>query len=153
MRLRAYASVDFDKLYSVEKLCFQPPYRFSRATMRRLLALKRSASWIAEYDGLVAGFAIVEWVQEIRGVSAYIDTLEVAPEYRRRGFGAALLSATEDSARHAGAYAIWLHVAAENAAAIQLYQRNGFAYIASQDHFYAQGRGAHLYRKMLSNQF
>ncbi len=152
MRLRAYASADFDKLYAVEKLCFQPPYRFSRITMRRLLAARQSATWIAECDGQLAGFTIVEWTQEIRGVSAYIDTLEVAPAFRRRGFGAALLAAAEGSARRAQAYVVWLHAAEENAAAIQLYERNGFEYVASQEHFYAQGRGARLYRKPLLRQ-
>jgi ribosomal-protein-alanine N-acetyltransferase len=149
MRLRAYASADFEALYAVEKLCFTPEYRFSRPTMRRLLAARRSAAWIAECDGELAGFAIVEWIDEIRGVSAYIDTLEVAPAFRRRGFGGALLAAVEDSSCRAGANVVWLHVAVDNASAIQLYERHGFEYVTSQEHFYAQGLGGHLYRKML----
>jgi ribosomal-protein-alanine N-acetyltransferase len=149
MRLRSYASADFEALYAVEKLCFNPQHRFSRPTMRRLLTAQRSATWIAECDGELAGFAIVEWMDEIRGVSAYIDTLEVAPAFRRRGFGAALLAAVEDSSRRVGAYGVWLHVAIDNVSAIQLYERHGFEYVASQDHFYAEGLGAHIYRRML----
>ena len=59
---------------------------------------------------------------------AYIQTLEVLPERRGRGVGGELLRRIEGSARAAGAQSIWLHVDAENAAAIRLYERHGYRY-------------------------
>jgi ribosomal protein S18 acetylase RimI-like enzyme len=56
----------------------------------------------------------------------------------------------ESSARAAGATVLWLHVAAENDAAIRLYQAHGFTYAGSEEHFYAPDRGAHVYRKELA---
>ena len=41
---------------------------------------------------------------------------------RGRGIGGELLGRAEDSARAAGAHSIWLHVDAENSAAIRLYE-------------------------------
>jgi ribosomal protein S18 acetylase RimI-like enzyme len=149
MLLRRYKPDDFAALYAIEEACFQPPFRFGRRYMQKLIAAPQSATWIAESEARLAGFAIVEWNQEMQGVIAYIQTIEVAPEFRRRGIGAALMHRAQESAREAGAAVMWLHVAAENAAAIRLYEEHGYRYFGSEEHFYASGRAAHLYRKAL----
>src|SRR5271157_2424348 len=71
--------------------------------MRLLVSLSNGATWIAEEDGQMAGFAIVEWNQEPDGVFAYIQTIEVAAEQHGCGVGLELLLRIEGSARHAGA--------------------------------------------------
>jgi [ribosomal protein S18]-alanine N-acetyltransferase len=147
MRLRSYSPEDFAVLYAIEELCFGPSFRFSRRYMKRLLEAPRSAAWIAEVDGVMAGFAIVEWSETPRGTTAYIQTIEVAPAFRRRGIASALLARCEGSAMSAGAASLWLHVAAGNAVAIQLYEAHGFTHFGTEEHFYAPNRGAHLYRK------
>ena len=38
MLYRLYQPGDFAALYAVEELCFEPPFRFSRAYMRQLIA-------------------------------------------------------------------------------------------------------------------
>jgi len=51
MLYRLYQPADFAQLYAVEEICFQPPFRFSRALMRKLIANSSSATWIAEENG------------------------------------------------------------------------------------------------------
>lgn len=149
MDYRLYKADDFQAIYAIEELCFQPPFRFGRSYMRRLVGAPNAATWIAEDDGGMAGFVVVEWTQEIGGVSAYIETIEVAPQYRGRGIGGELLRCSERAARNVGASVAWLHVDKGNAAAIRLYEAHGYRFHGEEDHFYAPGRGALLYRKSL----
>ncbi len=147
MLYRLYQPADFAQLYTVEELCFEPPFRFSRTLMRKLIANPNSAAWIAEENAKLSGFAIVDWATVPKGTVAYIQTIEVHPESRRRGIAAGLLNRAENSARAAGATAIWLHVDVENSAAIRLYESRGFARKSREEHFYARHRPAFIYSK------
>jgi ribosomal-protein-alanine N-acetyltransferase len=149
MRIRAYTPDDFAALYAIEELCFEPRFRFSRSYMKRLLGAPNAAAWVAEDDGTPAGFAIVEWSPGASNTSAYIQTIEVAPAFRRRGIGVALLSRCEESALASGAELLWLHVADKNAEAIQMYECAGYQRIDTEEHYYAPERHAYLYRKSL----
>lgn len=150
MLYRLYKTEDFDALYALEERCFEPPSRFGRRYMRLLVSRANAAAWIAEEDGRLWGFAIVEWDEERRGVTAYIQTIEVAPEMRGHGVGGALLGSIEGSARAAGAGLIWLHVEAGNASAIRLYEAQGYACDGRQENYYPHGRAAFIYVKRLS---
>jgi ribosomal protein S18 acetylase RimI-like enzyme len=146
---RPYKPEDFDPLYALEELCFEPPSRFSRRYMRQLVSRVNAATWIAEEDGRLIGFAIAEWASQGGGVTAYIQTIEVAPEARGRGVGSELLSRIEGSARLAGACLIWLHVEAVNAGAIRLYESQGYRCEGREENYYPLGRAALIYRKRL----
>ncbi len=148
MLYRLYQPADFPALYAVEELCFQPPFRFSRAYMRRLTQSLRAATWIAEEGAELLGFAIVEWSEDSNG--AYIETLEVTPSRRGQGIGSELLRRVEDSARTAGAASIWLHVDQENAGAIHLYESRGYTRRGREEHYYARHRAAFIYAKRLA---
>ena len=149
MLYRPYKPEDFAALYAIEEICFHPPFRFTRAHMRKLIDARESATWIAEAESLMAGFAIVSWRAVTGGVMAYIDTIEVLPDLRARGIGNELLNHVEASARTAQASSLWLHVDVTNSGAIRLYERHGFLSHGSEEHFYAPGRGAHIYGKEL----
>jgi len=148
---RPYKPEDFTALYAIEERCFQSPLCFSRRYMRQLVNSTHAATWIAEEDGRMAGFAIVQWAEEAVGVIAYIQTIEVAPEQLRQGIGGELLRRIEESARSAGAQAIWLHVDAQNAAAIHLYEANGYRSEGREENYYTRGRAALIYGKPLGD--
>ncbi len=152
MVYRLYEPTDFAALYAIEEICFKPPLRFERAYMRRLVSGRGGATWIAEEDARMAGFAIVEWTEVARGSIAYIQTIEVLPEMRGRGAGGELLRRLEGSARGAGARAIWLHVDQENDAAIRLYEAHGYARKGREEHYYARGRAALIYAKKIDGE-
>jgi ribosomal protein S18 acetylase RimI-like enzyme len=84
MNFRPYRPEDFNALYGIEVLCFKPPLRFGRWYMHDLLQRHNAAAWIAEESGSMVGFAVVEWTAENAGRTAYIQTIEVAPEARGR---------------------------------------------------------------------
>lgn len=151
MHLRPYQPTDFPTLYAIEEACFQPPIRYSRVYLQRLIARRDSTTWVAEADGEIAGFTIVEWSDDpAAGRIAYIQTIEVAPTFRRRGVASELLRRAEESARAARANLLWLHVESTNEAAIRLYHAHGFAKQGSEPHYYARGRNAEIYSKSLA---
>lgn len=145
MRYRLYQPDDFAALYAIEEVCFASPMRFSRKMMQRLVRRSNAAAWIAEEESMLA-FAIVEW----SGIAAYIETIEVLPEWRGRGIAGELLGCLEASARDSGARLIWLHVDAKNADAIGLYKKHGYRCEGREEDFYPQGRAAMVFAKLLS---
>ena len=149
MHYRLFEPDDFDDLYDIEEVCFQRPERFTRRYMRKLIGSPSSATWIAEVNAKMTGFAIVEWEEQGNGVTAYIATIEVLPEFRKLGVGAELLRRLEGSANAERAVAVWLHVDMENAAAIRLYERLGYANSGRAENFYARNRPAAIYVKHL----
>jgi ribosomal protein S18 acetylase RimI-like enzyme len=191
MIYRPYTHQDFAALYAIEELCFEPLFRFGRRSMRQFVSRSNAVTWLAEEDGALKGFAIVEWTERklrlsgsgpsppgckdvlpgggpsLMGcknglpsnrpsppgcksrVTAYIQTIEVAPEARRRGIGRALLGHIENSALAAGAEWIRLHVDEENAGAIRLYEAQGYYCQGRREEYYPQGRAALIYVKRL----
>jgi len=150
MLYRLYQPGDFASVYAIEETCFQPPLRFPRAYMRSLVESSGAATWIADDDGRMAGFAIVEWSTTSGEALAYIQTLEVAQDARRQGIGAELLRKLEASAQSAAAQFIWLHVDAGNASAIRLYESHGYQCKGREEDYYARNRHALIYAKPLS---
>jgi [ribosomal protein S18]-alanine N-acetyltransferase len=150
MLYRPYQPADFAQLYAVEEICFQPPYRFSRAYMRQIVSSADAATWMAEEDGSIAGFAVVEWAVESSDATAYIQTIEVLPAFRRKGVAGELMRRLDDSANKAGAQLIWLHVDAENSAAQRLYERHTYTRQGREENYYPRGRAAIIYVKSLS---
>jgi [ribosomal protein S18]-alanine N-acetyltransferase len=146
---RLYTPEDFAQLYAIEEICFQPSFRFGRRYMRQLVTRENAATWIAEEGGRMCGFAIVEWTEQNSGVIAYLQTLEVAPDWRRRGIGGELLRRVENSALDAGAEAISLHVHAENTGAIRIYEAHGYVCEGREEDYYAPGHAALIYGKPL----
>jgi ribosomal protein S18 acetylase RimI-like enzyme len=174
---RPYTPEDFAALYAIEELCFEPLFRFGRRSMRQFVSRSNAATWLAAEDGALKGFAIVEWTErklrlsgggplprECKNVlpgdepsslerksciAAYIQTIEVAPEARGRGIGSALLGHLEGSALAAGAELIRLHVDAENAEAIRLYEARGYRCQGRREGYYPLGRAALIYMKRL----
>ena len=147
MLYRLYRAEDFPQLYAIERECFQPPLRFPRRYMRQLVDSPDSATWIAEEDQQMTGFAIVEWTSESENITAYIQTLEVARAHRHRGIATELLRRLETSATTAGANAIGLHVAESNAPAIHLYQAHGYLPQGREVNYYSQGIHALIFAK------
>ena len=150
MHYRLYHPEDFPALYAIEKICFQSPIRFSRRYLGELIAAPGSLTWVAEENGQPVGFAIVDVEALPEGTIAYIQTIEVLPDYRNRGAGATLLQQLEDSARAAGAQGIWLHVDSLNTGAMRLYERHGYRHQGRREHYYAHDRAAEIYLKRLS---
>jgi len=94
-----------------------------------------SFSVLAERDGRLAGFAGLDYAAWNR--RAVVRHLYVAPEYRRRGVGGALVAQLDASARSAGARCLWLETQNVNYPAVQFYLRAGFRLCGFDESFYA----------------
>ncbi|HYB94325.1 MAG TPA: ribosomal protein S18-alanine N-acetyltransferase [Vicinamibacterales bacterium] len=70
------------------------------------------------------------------GDQAHINQFAVWPHLRRRGFGLQLLEAVIAEAAHLGAVELTLEVRESNLAALQLYQRAGFARAGTRKNYY-----------------
>lgn len=142
MRYRLYSPEDFSALYAIEEVCFEPPFRFSRRYLRAVIHAANSATWLAETTGSIVGFSIIEWSGQGERSLAYLQTIEVRPEFRKHGAGRELLDRSEKSAFAAGARQIWLHVDEFNASAIRLYESSGYVRRARKENYYPEGRAA-----------
>jgi len=83
------------------------------------------------------GFALI---RTLAGESELL-TIAVDPARRRRGLGRTLLDAALVRARARGAEAIFLEVAADNLAAIALYEAAGFQRSGTRPGYYRQADG------------
>jgi [ribosomal protein S18]-alanine N-acetyltransferase len=132
-RIRPFQKTDFDVLWRMDQICFDPHLAYSRPElafyMRRPGAFTLVAeSLYAEVGQLgrgqpkVIGFIVAE----TRRRTGHIITIDVLPDARRSGIGSALLQAAEDRLRQAGAAVVELETAVDNAAAIQFYKRKEY---------------------------
>jgi ribosomal-protein-alanine N-acetyltransferase len=143
---RGYRVADLAAMYALDVVCFQPPFRFTRAAMRTFAEDRRARVVIAEADGELAGFCIVHLE---RGGVGYVVTLDVAPEWRRKGMASVLMERAEAEAVQAGCSLMALHVFVGNEAAIRFYERMGYEFLRNAKSFYGPGKDAAVYRKPL----
>jgi ribosomal-protein-alanine N-acetyltransferase len=81
----------------------------------------------------IAGYIVA---RETAG-ELHINNVAVRDQYRRRGFGIALLGRVIDEARQRGVTAAFLEVRSGNAAAQALYKKCGFKAIARRSNYYS----------------
>ncbi len=155
MELRPYKSTDLDDIAALDALCFDPPFRFSKAAMRNFAeacnALTRLAV-VADDAGVeaLAAFCIVHLERSGAGRPiGYVVTLDVAAPYRGQGIGQRLIESLQIMAAEAGATCMRLHVSVRNPVAIRLYERLGYCFLHLEKDFYDAGGDALVYERSL----
>jgi ribosomal-protein-alanine N-acetyltransferase len=140
-----------DAMYSLDQECFSPEFRFDRESMRAFAEEPDAIVRIALLaSGKIVGFVIVHLEPVEEKQRAYVVTLDVAEEYRRRGVAQRLLSQAEERAAAAGAQWMKLHVFTGNYAAIRFYESSGYGRADLRRRFYGRaGMDAFVYRKDL----
>ena len=100
---------------------------------------------LTDADGLL-GYAGLDHGGDV----ADVMTVAVAPRAQGRGIGARLLDELERRARSRGAASVMLEVRADNAAALSLYERAGYAVLSTRRRYYQPGDvDALVMRKLL----
>ncbi len=128
--LRPLAESDLDRVLELEPVLFGAG-AWSAQVYREELAHPGRYYVAAEQDGVLVGYAGIAL-----GEDAEVMTVGVAPEYRGRGLGAALLTDLLDRARQARARRVFLEVRAGNETAQRLYERAGFRAIGTRPGYY-----------------
>ena len=153
MQLRGYYRPgDYEAMHRLDLLCFSPAFQFDLQTMKQVAEADSAIVVIAERGPRheMIGFIILHLEDSGAKKYAYIITLDVAPEARRGGIATLMLTHAEEQARSAGARKIALHVAVENASAIQFYERQKYQQAGTARGFYREaGLDAFVYAKQL----
>jgi len=126
------ALVHAELLASMHRICFAVPW--SARAMGEVLAMPGAAGLIAVEGGAGGPAGLVLW--RSAGGEAEILTLAVLPPWRRHALGGRLLAAALANAAEAGAAAMFLEAAADNAAALALYQGAGFTVVGRRPGYY-----------------
>ena len=137
--LREILPSDFESLYGLDQICFEPGIAYSRGELRRFLGIPTADGLVADLEGTIAGFAIGYLA---RGSVAHIVTLDVHPSFRRRSLGRALLEGLLSHFSRAGAREARLEVSTENSGAIAFYRKLGFGRRRRIPDYYGRGRDA-----------
>lgn len=122
---------DLDAIMAIEAQCFTLPW--SRASYEGELSNKFSTYLVIDIEGDIAAYGGVWTVFE----EGRITNIAVAPAYRGRGLGEALLNALEQEVRRRKGTLLLLEVRASNAAAIRLYQKLGFIQTGVRPQYYS----------------
>ena len=91
------------------------------------------AGWVAEEKGAIVGFLVA---RQIVG-DVEILNIAVAPDFRRRGVGAALFQAAIAWARSLSTESAFLEVRESNHAALQFYERHDFHATGRRPRYYS----------------
>jgi ribosomal-protein-alanine N-acetyltransferase len=149
--LRGYRANDLEAMFRLDEDCFTEEFRFDRRSMREFAEQRGAVVRVAEGPrGEIAGFVIVHLEEAVTGRRGYVVTLDVRPEYRRKGLAGRLMREAEAGALAAGVRSMQLHVFTGNAGAIRFYEGLGYARIGTRRGFYgAPGRDAFVYGREL----
>jgi ribosomal-protein-alanine N-acetyltransferase len=138
VRLRPVLPADLDALARLHARCF-PEESWNAAALAGLLAMPGASARLAEDEtGAPLGLLFALVVAE----EAEILTLGVDPDRRREGIARALLGDLFARACREGARRLVLEVAADNAAALSLYESQGFLPIGERRNYYRRLGGA-----------
>lgn len=151
IRLRPFETSDLPELLRLDARCFPPRIAYSRAELQYFVRHPRSTTVVAERDGQIAGFCVVDWKQEAGRKLGHFITIDVAPEVRRNGLGRLLMRAGERELAAMGCFAIALEVAVNNDDAHAFYERLGYRETGRIPGYYADGTDALVLRKALDS--
>jgi tRNA threonylcarbamoyl adenosine modification protein YeaZ/ribosomal-protein-alanine acetyltransferase len=111
---------------------------WTQADLTSMLAVPGAGALVVELAGTLYGFVQYQWVEG----EAEINTICVSPNYRRQHFGRDLLDALLTHLTLGKTSKVFLEVAANNAAALGLYETYGFGRSGTRKAYYADGTDA-----------
>lgn len=144
--IRQAVRTDVDALAKLEEATFAGD-RISRRQWRRHIDSDNAGVWVAGSPGHVDAAAVVFYRHASKHARLY--SLAVRMERRGEGLASALLAEAERDARRRGCDSVRLEVRVDNAAAIELYEKHGYARTGRLPGFYEDGADAWRYRKPL----
>lgn len=144
--IRTARATDVDDLAAIEKAVFASD-RISRRSFRLLIERETAEMLVAEYDGHIAGYAVVLF-RKGSGV-ARLYSIATGPFFGGRGIGRLLLERAEEAAFEHGRMMLRLEVREDNARAIRIYEQSGYRKIGRELGYYGDGQTALRYEKTL----
>ncbi len=118
------------QIAALEKQCFSDPW--SEVSVRSELSNPLSDWLVAEEDGKLIGYVGSQSVAP----EADVMNLAVAPEWRKKGIGRALMKALIEQLHSRGITALFLEVRISNLPAQNLYRGLGFVEVGRRPKYY-----------------
>ena len=125
---------DLPRLAEIERECFSVPWTVDM--LRSQLSPGQHVFLVAEKDGEAAGYIGLAYVLD----EGYISNVAVAPSFRRRGIGDALLDGMEARGRALSLAFLTLEVRESNAPARALYAKHGYRDVGRRKNYYEKPR-------------
>ncbi len=129
-RIRSAVPADAAAFFAIERRSFSDPW--SEASFHEALSSPWTFGIAAQGSRGVAGYLIA---REVAGTGEVLN-LAVAPEFRRRGVGGALLRAGLTALRHRRVEEVLLEVRESNRSARSLYASHGFRPVGQRAAYY-----------------
>jgi ribosomal-protein-alanine N-acetyltransferase len=129
-RIRSAVPADAEAFAAIERRCFSDPW--SETSFREALSSPWTFGIAAQSSRGVTGYLIA---REVAGTGEVLN-LAVAPEFRRRGVGGALLRAGLTALRHRRVGEVFLEVRESNRSAQSLYAGHGFRPVGQRAAYY-----------------
>lgn len=156
-RLRKYRPADFETLFEIDRLCFDPSIAYSRPELREYLRFPETDCLVAERSAEQDAAKAAPKATEIAGFivtvrerdEGYIITIDVLPDCRRHAVGSALLQEAERRMAARGVREVSLETATGNASAIAFWRKHGYRTRGVRTGYYPGGRDAYSMAKLL----
>ncbi len=119
--VRSMEPSDLEGVHRLDKLVFEPIWRFSESALHRAF-LQSERATVAEEDDQIIGYELTT----ANHFSAHLARLAVHPVYQRRNIGTTLMKEMMDSFQRSGRRQITVNTQDNNASSIALYQKMNF---------------------------
>lgn len=149
MAVQRASVADLNTLYVIEQRCFTKE-AWSKRQIATFLEASDSVSLTIREKGEIVGF-VIGLVNQFDGMKiGHIVTIEVLPNFRRRGVGLTLLKSVEQEFKNTGVKVCYLEVREDNLAALRLYRKAGYAECERLENYYSRGgHGVRLEKTLL----
>ena len=144
--IREAAGSDLVAMARIDEECYPLPWSYQQFVQE--LENRVATLLVCEIKNRIVGY-ICYW---LIGAEMEILNLATAPEVRRKGVAARLMSEAFSRCSENHLSAAWLEVRATNHAAIALYRRSGFTPSRIRKAYYRDGEDAIIMVKMFDNQ-
>ena len=118
------------QIEALEEVCFSCPW--TAAQLQNMMEDEKAVFLVLVDGDTVAGYTAFSTVLD----EGYIANVAVAPEYRRRGLGDALVTAMAEEARRRRLSFLTLEVRESNAPARALYEKHGYKAVGLRKNYY-----------------
>jgi ribosomal-protein-alanine N-acetyltransferase len=145
--IREYRPADFETLWKIDQACFARGISYTRRELSFYIGRKLGFTLVAELDGRILGFVVVDHDRQRQG---HVITIDVLPEAQRSGLGSRLMAAAEERLRALGCSVMFLETAVDNAAALAFYKRHGYALVHTIPRYYLDSIDALVLAKELA---
>jgi [ribosomal protein S18]-alanine N-acetyltransferase len=146
LTLRPFTPEDFEALYRIDQVCYEPEIAYSRRELRNYLRFPGADCFVAEDAGKLIGFCLIAR----EGSRGHIITIDVLAEYRRQNVGTSLLAEVERKLAQLGVRELGLETATDNNSAIAFWHKHGYRTRAVWKDYYPGGRDAYAMTKTIA---